>query len=167
MNPLVELLLSETKYAVVVVVIMPTVTVTVTVGPPVPFPSPARADCELTGTMLSCPPDAVDDPTAGTVIVIVVPEGLVVNTEGSVSAGDTVGVAEALLGGMVTVWLRVIVTITTELVDCDGAGITVGDVAVIAFGVLAELDTVEAGEEATVDALGTALLGAAGTVLEP
>jgi hypothetical protein len=63
---------------------------------------------------------------------------------------------------MVTVWLRVIVMTTTEVVDCDGAGITVGDVAVIAFGALAELDTAGAVEEATVDALGTA-----GTVLEP
>jgi len=54
----------------------------------------------LIGTMLNCPPDAVDVPTAGTVMVIVALEGLVVNTEGSVSAGC---VAEALLGGMVTV----------------------------------------------------------------
>ena len=144
-----------------VVVIIPTVTVTVT-GPSVVFPSPAGSGCGLIGTILSCAPDAV----AGTVIVIVGPEGLTVNTEGSVSAGDIAGVVEELFGGMVTVWLRVIVIITTELEDCDGAGITVRDVAVIAFGASAEPGTAVAFEGTSVGALGTALLEAARKVFE-
>lgn len=53
--------------------------------------------------MLNCPPETEDIPPAGTVIVIVEPEGLVVNTEGSVSAGGFAGVAEAPLGWMVIV----------------------------------------------------------------
>jgi len=83
--------------------------------------------------MLSCPPDAIDVPPAGTVIVIVAPEGLVVNTEGSVSTGDVVGVADAPFGCIVIVWLRVIVKITMELEDFDGVGITVEDVAAVAL----------------------------------
>ena len=47
--------------------------------------------------MLNCPPVAADVPPAGTVMVIVPPEGLMVNTVGNVSAGGVAVVAEARL----------------------------------------------------------------------
>lgn len=53
-----------------------------------------------------------------------------------------------------------------ELVGCDGVGIAVEDIAVRAFGALAELDTAAALEGATAGASVTVLFGAAGTAFE-
>jgi len=56
--------------------------------------------------------------------------------------------------------------ITTELVGCSDAGMAVGDVAVTAFGISAEVDAAAALEVATLDVSGVVPIGVVGPVFE-